>query len=219
MNLYNEIKSFQKGPEKSGYLMHHIYRRASPIFSVIFIKLKFSPNLVTFLSMISDFFVVYLMYIQQWVFAGILVNLGIILDCCDGEMARYYNSKEKEPKNKKFGAYLDEVLGTIGFTSIIFFAGYFMEEIWIGLFGMYGLFMVLVTSLTADKEFPNKKEIAKNFEKSLFGELKGRIGFSCAAQRLLVSIAVLFSSHIMLLIFGILCHLFYIIKFWIYRNY
>ncbi|MDO8509349.1 MAG: CDP-alcohol phosphatidyltransferase family protein [Nanoarchaeota archaeon] len=219
MPIFKEIKEFQKGPEKSGYVMYYVYRQVSPFLSALFIKLRFSPNFITLLSMLSDFLVVYLLYMQQWILAGILVNLGITLDCCDGEMARYYRSKEKDPKEKHYGAYLDEVLGTIGFIAIIFFAGYFMGEMWIGLFAAFGLTMVLITSLTADKEFPNKKEIAKNFEKDVFGDLKGRVGFPCAAQRLLVSAAVIFASPIILLIFGILCHLFYLLKFWLYRKF
>jgi len=219
MSLLKEIKSFRKGPEKSGYALYYTYRQVSPFFSALFIKLRFSPNFITFLSMLSDFLVIYLMYLQNWILAGILVNLAMILDCSDGELARYYRSKEKSPKETHYGSYLDEVLGTIGFTLVVFFTGYFMNQQAIGLFAMFGLFMLIVTSLTAEKEFPNKKEIAKKFEESLFGNLKGRIGFPCAAQRILVSIAVLFSSHIILLIFGVICHLFYLIKFLVYRKY
>jgi len=218
MSLYREIKGFQKGPEKSGYVMYYVYRQVSPFFSALFINLEFSANFITFLSMLSDFLVIYLMYAQQWIPAGILINLVMILDCSDGEVARYYKSKEKNPKDTKYGSYLDVTLGTIGFTLIVFFAGYFLKNMWIGLFSMFGLFMVILTSQTAEITFPQKKEIAKKFEENLFGKLKGRIGFQCATQRLLVSIAVLFASLSILLLFGILCHAFYILKFWVYRN-
>ncbi len=218
MSLYREIKSHQKGPEKSGYLMHYIYRKISVFFSIFFIKLRVSPNFITFLSLVSDVVVIYLMYLQRWVLAGILVNLALVFDCSDGEVARYYKSKEKNPIEKKYGSYLDEVIGTIGFTTVVFFAGYFMGGFWVGLFAMFGLFMVILTSLTAQIEFPQKREIAKKFEESLFGNLKGRIGFTCAAQRILVSLAVIFSSIHLLFLFGVLCHAFYLLKFWLYRN-
>ncbi len=218
MSLYREIKSHQKGPEKSGYLMYYVYRKISVFFSIFFIKLRISPNTITFLSLVSDGIVVYLMYLQKWIIAGLLVNLALILDCSDGEVARYYRSKEKNPTEKKYGSYLDEVLGTIGFTAVVFFAGYFMGKIWLGLFAMFGLFMVILTSLTAQIEFPQKKEIAKKFEEGLFGNRKGRIGFTCAAQRILVSLGVIFSSIHLLFLFGVLCHTFYLFKFWIYRK-
>ena len=128
------------------------------------------------------------------------------------------NSKKIFADEKHYGGYLDEVLGTISFTLLVFFAGYFMNAPEIGFFAMFGLAMVIITSQAAQIEFPNKKEIARNFEENIFGKLKGRIGFPCAAQRILVSISVIFSSTLILLIFGILMHLFYILKFWIYRN-
>ncbi len=224
MSLYSEIKSFQKGPEgTSGYLMFYIYRKVSVYFSMLFIKLRFSPNFITLLSMLSDFLVVYLLYLQNWIIAGILVNLAVILDCCDGEAARYYKSKLKGrekrlAEQKHFGGYLDEILGTIGFTLIVLFGGYFMGKLWIGIFSMYGLFLVILSSLTAQLEFPNKKEIAKRFEQSLFGKLRGRIGFSCPMQRILVSLALIFSSQTILFLFGILCYLFVALKFIIYRH-
>ena len=198
--------------------MYYVYRKISVFFSIFFIKLRISPNTITFLSLVSDGIVVYLMYLQKWIIAGLLVNLALILDCSDGEVARYYRSKEKNPTEKKYGSYLDEVLGTIGFTAVVFFAGYFMGKIWLGLFAMFGLFMVILTSLTAQIEFPQKKEIAKKFEEGLFGNRKGRIGFTCAAQRILVSLGVIFSSIHLLFLFGVLCHTFYLFKFWIYRK-
>lgn len=218
MSLIKEIKSFQKGPEQSGYVMYYVFRQVSPYFSALFIKLKLSANFITLLSMLSDFLVIYLMYAQQWIVAGILVNLAMVLDCSDGEVARYYKSKEKNPKGTKFGSYLDAVLGTIGFTLVVFFAGYFLGNMWISLFAMFGLFMVILTSQASEITFPQKKEIAKNFEENLFGKLKGRIGFQCATQRLVVSIAVIFSSLHLLFIFGILCLFFVLLKFWLYRN-
>lgn len=218
MGVYSKLKSMKKTSSED-YFVYYTYRKLSTFISAIFIKLRFSANFVTILSMLADFLVIYQMYLGNWVLAGILVHLGPILDCCDGEIARYHipNFKETGYK-KKYGGYLDEVLGTIGFTLIIFFAGYFIGNIWIGFFAVFGMFMILVTSLTAQNLFENKKELAKKFEEGIFGKLKGRIGFSFGVQRLIISLAVFFYSSIILLFFVIVANAFWIFKFWLYRK-
>jgi len=217
MGVYSELKSQKKTSADDDYFVYYTYRKLSTYFSLIFIKLWFSANFVTFLSLLADFLVIYYMYAGNWVLAGILVHLAPILDCSDGEVARYYIKHFKKTV-KHYGGYIDEVLGTIGFTLVIFFAGYLMGSLWIGLAAMFGLFMILVTSLTAQNLFEKKKEIAKNFEKKLFGNLKGRIGFGFGIQRLIISLSVFFYSSNILLFFAILANGFWILKFWLYRK-
>lgn len=219
MKVYSELKTLQKSALEDDYIVYYFYRRFSIFFSWFFVKIKASANFVTFFSLIADFFVVYLMSIGQFILAGIFVNLAIILDCSDGEVARFYRLYNKDKPKKHYGGYLDETLGTIGFTLVVFFAGYFMGNIWLGLFAMFGLFMVIVSSAISEIEFPEKKEIVKKFENSLIGNIKGRIGFSNGIQRLLVSIAVIFSSIYLLGLFAILANLFWILKYWVYRKY
>ena len=79
------------------------------------------------------------MYTSSWVFAGILIYLAAVLDCCDGEIARYWQSREEDPKETKYGGYLDEILGTIGFTLVIFFTGYFLGKPILGFVGFNNL--------------------------------------------------------------------------------
>jgi phosphatidylglycerophosphate synthase len=219
MTLYEEIKKCQKGADKTGYLEQVIYRKFSIYFSVLFVELGLSANMVTFLGLLADLFVLYLMYTGNWIIAGILVNLAMTIDCCDGEVSRYYRSKEKNPKPKNFGGYLDEMLGTLGFTLIIFLAGIFMGSPIIGFIAMFGLFMNIIAASTAQIEFKdNKDKIARKFEQTFFGKLKGRVGFPCSAQRLFISITIIFASSILLLIFAILINAFWIMRFWLYRN-
>jgi phosphatidylserine synthase len=218
MGVYSEIKGLQKSASADDYLVFYFYRKISAFFSVLFIKLKFSANFITFLSLLADFLVIYLLYLNFWILAGIFVQLALVLDCSDGEVARFHKSKIKNPLEKRYGGYLDEILGTIGFTLVIFFTGYFIHSWQLGLFAMFAMFMILVTSLSAQVEFKNKKELAKNFEKKIFGNLKGRVGFSNATQRIWISLAVIFSSFYVFLAFGIIANLFWLFKFWIYRN-
>ena len=218
MSIYSDIKSVQKNSSQNDYLDANVNRKLSAPFSVVFVKLGFSANFVTLLSLVSDLVAIYMMYLSNWISAGILVYLASVLDCSDGEVARYHRAKQESPPEKHFGGYLDEVLGTIGFTLVIFFAGYFMGFPWIGFFAMFGMFMVLISSMTAQIEFPEKKKIAREFEQKLFGSLKGRIGFSYVAQRMMVALAVIFAVPLLLFIFGVLANLFWIFKFLVYRN-
>ena len=165
MGVYSDIKKLQKSAADDDYLVFYIYRKISVFFSVLSVKFGVSANFVTFLSLLADFMVIYLMYLRMWILAGLFVQLAIILDCSDGEVARYNISKGKSKPGKRYGGYLDEVLGTIGFTSVIFFTGYFLGSTWIGLFAMFGMFMILVSSATAAIEFESKKQVARNFEK------------------------------------------------------
>ena len=136
-----------------------------------------------------------------------------------GEVARYNNQNiEEEGHTKKYGGYLDEVLGMVGFSTVIFFTGYLMGNFWIGCAAVFGLFMMVVTSLTAQNLFKNKKQLAQNYERKLFGKLKGRIGFGFGIQRIIISLAILFYSSGILLLFAIMANAFWILKFWVYRR-
>ncbi len=219
MGIYSKLKSMKKTAADDDYFVYYTYRKLSTFLSTFFIKLKFSANFITFLSLLADFLVIYLMYTGNWILAGILVHLAPILDCSDGEVARYYIPNfKKGGYKKKYGGYLDEVLGTIGFSLVIFFAGYLMGNFWVGFVAMFGLFMMVITSSTAKNTFKNKKQLAKNFEKNLFGNLKGRIGFSFGVQRLIISLAILFYWSQILFLFAILANAFWILKFWVYRK-
>ena len=210
--VYSKLKSIKKTPADDDYFVYYTYRKLSTFLSAFFIKLKVSANFITLFSMLADFLVIYLMYIGNWILAGILIHLAPILDCSDGEVARYHSEK------KKYGGYLDEVFGTIGFSLVIFFTGYLMGNFWIGLAAVFGLFMMLITSLTAKTLFGNKEQLAKNYEKKFFGNLKGRISFSFGIQRLIISLAIFFYSSKILLFFAIIANAFWILKFWIYRK-
>jgi len=219
MGIYSKLKSMKKTAADDDYFVYYTYRKLSTFVSAFFIKLKVHANFVTLYSMLADFLVIYLMCTGKWILAGILVHLAPLLDCSDGEVARYHISNfKKTGYRKKYGGYLDEVLGTIGFSLVIFFAGYLMGNFWIGFVAMFGLFMVIITSQIAKNLFENKKQLAKNFEKKFFGNLKGRIGFSFGIQRLIISLAILFYSSKILFFFAIIINAFWILKFWVYKK-
>ena len=217
MSLYQELKYLRKGYHPEVWMDYYFYRRISIFFNMFFIPLRIPPIIVNILVVLADFFVIYLMFKSYWMLAGIFVHLAAILDCCDGEVARY-NIYKKGKKYGSFGAYLDSVVGTVGFTLMVFFAGYFLGNIWIGLFAMFGLFMVILSAGYAAAFFQQKDKIAKKVREKLFGKRKIVIGFTDGVQRWFVSIAIFFASLPILFLFGLAANAFWVFKFWVYRN-
>jgi len=220
MGNYQILKGLQKSAAQDDYIVFYLYRKISIFFSLLFTKLSIHPNYISFSVVFADFFVIYQMYLGNWIWAGILVNLAIVLDCCDGEMARFYIKIESKKRiSFAYGQYIDEVAGFVGITLLVLFAGYFLGNLWVGILGMFGLLMNFGSSFLATNLFgENKKKIAREFEEGIFGKIKGRVGFSNGLQRILITLAVLFQSIYVLLVFGILINLLWLIKLWLYRN-
>ena len=220
MGNYQILKGMQKSAAQDDYIVFYFYRKISIFFSLLFIKLRFHPNFISFSVVFADFFVIYQMYLGNWILAGILVNLAIVLDCCDGEMARFYvNTGSKKKISFAYGEYIDEIAGFAGITILVLFVGYFLGNIWIGILGMFGLLMNMGSSFLATNLFKeNKKKIAREFEEGIFGKIKGRVGFSNGFQRILITLAVLFQSIWVLLLFGLMINGFWILKLWLYRK-
>lgn len=220
MGNYQILKGQQKSAAQDDYIVFYIYRKISIYFSLLFIKLRLHPNMVNYFALIADLFVVYQIYLGNWITAGILVNLAIIFDCCDGEMARFYvKTGSKKKISFRYGQYLDEIVGFAGITMLVFFAGYFLKSPWVGLFAMWGLLMNGMSSFLALHLFKEeKKQVARDFEQGIFGKIKGRVGFSNGFQRILLTFAILFQSLWILLLFGIMINLLWILKIYLYRK-
>lgn len=98
MGTYSILKKMKKKVADDDYIVYYTYRKISTFFSSLFIKLRISANQITVLGLLTDFLAIYLMYAGHWIWAGIIVNLAPILDCSDGEVARYnlfISEKEK----------------------------------------------------------------------------------------------------------------------------
>jgi len=57
----------------------------------IFIKLNFTPNMITTLSLISTLIGIQYIYVGQYKIGAILYYIGYFFDCMDGNYARTYN--------------------------------------------------------------------------------------------------------------------------------
>ncbi len=216
--VYQELKKFQKSPEEDDYLIYYFYRKISRPLSALMIKIGLNTFIASLFTFLSDIFAMYLIYTNHFIFAGMFVILAYVFDCCDGEIARYHKSKKEMRKDRMYGAYLDEVLGVAGFFGVIIFFAYQIDNPILGILGGFGLLMINFSCYVAKDIFPKKTVVAKQFEKKIFGDLKGRIGFSGGLQRIFLALAIFFYSPLFLLIFVVLVNVFWIFKFWIYRN-
>jgi len=218
MGVYSELKKFQKSPEEDDYLIYYVYRKLSRPISALMIKIGLNTFIASLFTFLSDIFAMYLIYQNHFILAGFFVILAYVFDCCDGEIARYHKSKKKMREDRMYGAYLDEILGVLGFFGVIMFLSYKMNEQFLGILAVLGLVMMNFSTYVAKDIFPKKTEVAKNFEKKIFGNLKGRVGFSGGLQRILIVLAIVFHSALFLFIFVILANAFWILKFWVYRK-
>lgn len=99
---YREIA--QKTRDKEDLWSWYVLRRISIYFSLLFIKLRISPNTITWLSLILILLSgLCLMFPSQkgFILAFVFYNFGYLFDCVDGEMARILK------KTSKKGHYID----------------------------------------------------------------------------------------------------------------
>ncbi|MCE7749194.1 MAG: CDP-alcohol phosphatidyltransferase family protein [Candidatus Heimdallarchaeota archaeon] len=89
----------------------YFYRPISFFFTKLFILLRFKPNGVTFLSYLFQLggALFFLFQIPHYIWLSILfIQIGIICDYSDGEVARLTNTRSKK------GAWMDPVFDRIG---------------------------------------------------------------------------------------------------------
>ena len=118
----NEIK---KEAHKIALNKNYPYRilvlsKISPYFTYLFSKTTVTPNQITVLGfivvIISAYFISYPSPIY-WIVGWSLLQLYLVLDCVDGELARYKKS------TTKFGGFLDNFLHPISNALIVIGAG------------------------------------------------------------------------------------------------
>ena len=106
MIKYKDLRERQKRDIKLRLIGINIYRNISTPFTWIFVNLGIAPNTLTLLGFIVPLFGYY--YLSQGSYFSMFIGtlwflLFKILDVCDGEVARFTNSKSLE------GLYFDRI--------------------------------------------------------------------------------------------------------------
>ena len=63
------------------------------ILSPIFRYFKFTPNMITYMNIISSLICIYYLYNKNYKLGALFIILTYLLDCCDGYYARKYNEE------------------------------------------------------------------------------------------------------------------------------
>jgi phosphatidylglycerophosphate synthase len=92
MKIKELRKICQTGIKKDLWSWNFIQRNISIYFTKFFIKLGLTANQVTVLNLLFTFGGVYSLFTKNYLIAFVLYQLYFIIDCSDGELARYYNT-------------------------------------------------------------------------------------------------------------------------------
>lgn len=86
-----------------GFFASYFSSKISVYFVWFFAKLKIKPNEVTLLSSFTGFLAAFYLIQGKLILGAILLQFAFVLDCADGQLARYLNLKSR------FGAWLDTI--------------------------------------------------------------------------------------------------------------
>ena len=130
---FSEYKDIcQKGDSENYILDKYIYRKISIFGSIAAIKLRLSPNLITFLSLISSIGSLFFLSSNESInllIGALLIFTYHYLDHVDGEVARYkiYNGTLK--KNLR-GQYFDVLCHSYSVNLMLFSTAYALSNLY-----------------------------------------------------------------------------------------
>ncbi|MEX0830623.1 MAG: CDP-alcohol phosphatidyltransferase family protein [Nitrospirales bacterium] len=100
--LVRSLQTLKGGMD--GLVDRYINRKCSGVLTRLFLKLRWTPNAITILSMVVGLVAAGFFFPGSWEFAlvgALLFQVAVIIDCCDGEVARLTFAESK------FGQELD----------------------------------------------------------------------------------------------------------------
>tara|TARA_B100002052_G_scaffold269425_1_gene268818 strand:+ start:12361 stop:13113 length:753 start_codon:yes stop_codon:yes gene_type:complete len=108
INKFYEIYPNEKSSVNYANLWRYTFVNPISIFIAYLLSFfKTKPSLVTLISFIIGIFGLYHLFISNFLYGSILLNLSYLLDCVDGHLARYYNATSKR------GRFFDDFSGII----------------------------------------------------------------------------------------------------------
>lgn len=176
-NEYYQMRWFEK----------NVSRRLSIYFTSIFISFKLSANQVTLISFIvgllGALFLVF-SHAYYWLIGFIFIYLFLILDCCDGEIARYNKTSSRK------GEFWDSICGNLIWSFILCSSsiGIYLltEEILAIILGMFSVILLFLHyQVIHNNIIPNQSSNATNIQISGFQKLE-------ASNRIILVIKTLF---------------------------
>jgi phosphatidylglycerophosphate synthase len=171
ITIENIKKMKIKREKKFDWYNEAILRKISPYFDWLFLHIGLSGNQITFLSIVPVIIGSSLFLFSSpfyWILGWAVMQLYPILDCCDGEVARYKNQLTK------FGYVMDEFLHPVSNAVVLAFAtfGLFLiyRNLYIFIFGISAILFTL-TNRILKLSFTIKKNITLAGKRFPFGGL------------------------------------------------
>ena len=104
-----------------GFFSVLVLRRLSKPITAFSVKFGISPNLITFVSLLVGFYAAYLFAQSEYLAGAIIFQLSLIIDCSDGEVARY--TRKFSDFGRWFDASTDRVKEYLVYGSLAYSAG------------------------------------------------------------------------------------------------
>ena len=126
-------KLCQKNSEENYFFDKYIFRKISIYFTIIFIKLRITPNQASFLSLLAALGSCYFLVFNstsKMLTAALLIFIYYMLDHVDGELARYYANRGIK-KLSLDGLYFDKLIHKYSANIMLFFLG-------VSVYNLYG---------------------------------------------------------------------------------
>tara|TARA_Y100000310_G_C20694281_1_gene824405 strand:- start:3379 stop:4062 length:684 start_codon:yes stop_codon:yes gene_type:complete len=214
---------FGRYGEKEDFLTTIINRKITKYMSYAVIHFTLMAEFIAFMVPLIDLFTVYVIYTGHWIWAAVLVELSLLVDGTDGEVARFRATVRKRTKQQgQWGAFVDSMAGILIFPLVIFAAGYFMGSLVTGLLVSMSFLLLNASTGFAGMYFANKqkkrKQLQKGLSKLFRGKIKGVVGFTGDIQKHVIAAALLFQTLIFLWLYFVLAMALVLVKFWIYRK-
>jgi hypothetical protein len=142
---------------------HYVAQPLGALFVKAVYKTKISPNLVTIISLLLALGAGVLFIYHYYIIGVILLNLALILDCADGQLAKVKNLKSE------LGAYLDYYFDRIKDVALIFSLSLgdylFFRDYRVLIIGFLGIaFFFLRKFNTYDRDIYSLKKFQKTAE-------------------------------------------------------
>ncbi|MDT3778633.1 CDP-alcohol phosphatidyltransferase family protein [Nitrospira sp. MA-1] len=125
--LLEALQTFKGGLD--GLVDRYVNRKFSGLLTHGFLRLGWSPNTITMLSMVVGLVAAGLFVPGSWklaILGGLILQLSVIIDCCDGEVARLTFSESKF--GQELDIWADNVVHIVLFAAIA--CGAFLQGPW-----------------------------------------------------------------------------------------
>ena len=104
-----------------------IQRRFSIYFTKLFVTFGVSANQVTFINLLTVLSALALIVFKHFILGFCLLQLYFVLDCSDGEVARYF--KQAGPK----GLFIDRLVHIVTEPLLFLTLAYSIDQLWLGI--------------------------------------------------------------------------------------